>query len=166
MKGVENIIKIPLTKNYYLIIDEKDFNLVSKHKWRADDRHKKCTVYAITDLHINKKRTTISVHRLIMKPLKTKQVDHVNGNGLDNRRCNLRVCTHSQNQMNKRPKLNSEHKFKGIFWIQKISKWKSSIYVNGKGLHLGLFSSEIKAAKAYDKSAKKHFKEFAKLNFN
>ena len=92
-------------------------------------------------------------------------IDHINHNGLDNRRCNLRVATHSENMRNRKPQLGTSSKFKGVCWMKKVNKWQVSIRYNKVKLHLGLYSNEIKAAKAYDGVAKELHGEFARLNF-
>jgi hypothetical protein len=89
--------------------------------------------------------------------------DHVNGNGLDNRRCNLRICSNSQNHMNRRKMPGKSSVYKGV--CAKPGKWESAIRVKRKLIHIGYFKNECDAAKAYDKSARKYFGEFARPNF-
>ena len=101
--------------------------------------------------------------RVIMNCPKGKEVDHKNGNTLDNRHSNLRVCTHQENCRNRRPNKNCVSSYKGVSWFK--GKWTAIINCNGKHRYLGRFKNEIDAAKAYDKAAKKAFGEFACLNF-
>ena len=103
------------------------------------------------------------LHRYLLRPEIGMHVDHINGNRLDNRRENLRVCTHSQNHMNK-SSCRGRSKYKGAYWWPQKGKWKSSIKVNGKDKYLGLFLTEEDAAKAYNQAALKHYGEFARLN--
>lgn len=91
-------------------------------------------------------------------------VDHFNHNGLDNRRVNLRICTNSQNQMNRKPNKNSRSKFKGIRLHKRGQVWEARIMLDGKSLYLGGFKKEIDAARAYNKAALEIFGEFAYLN--
>lgn len=84
--------------------------------------------------------------------------------GLDNRRCNLRIVTRSQNHMNRRKALGFTSGFKGVFWVKRVGKWGASIGINYKDIHLGYFSSEIDAAHAYDKAAYENYGDFAILN--
>ena len=106
------------------------------------------------------------VHRKILGlfPNDGLEVDHINHNGLDNRRCNLRVCTRQQNQMNKRA-MKGSSKFKGVFWHSHAKKWGACITLQGRNKYIGVFISEIDAARAYDRYAAEHFGEFAYLNF-
>jgi hypothetical protein len=92
-------------------------------------------------------------------------VDHINGNGLDNRKSNLRICTHQQNCENSRKRKKSFSKYKGVYWSKNAKKWVAQITIDGKSKHLGYFELEEDAAAAYDKAAVKYFGEFACLNF-
>jgi hypothetical protein len=92
-------------------------------------------------------------------------VDHIDHNGLNNRRSNLRLCTAQQNARNHRPQLRGSSKYKGVSWRQDGKVFRALIWHNGKSINLGRFKNEIDAAKAYDKAAKKYFGEFAYLNF-
>jgi len=92
-------------------------------------------------------------------------VDHINRNGLDNRRCNLRIGTIAQNAMNKRGQRNASSRFKGVTWSHHVSKWVASINEGGKRRHLGCFVSEIEAALAYDAAARILHGDWACLNF-
>lgn len=155
--------KIKLTQGYYSIISDIDFELISKYKWYV--RIAKNTCYAVTNIN----KVTVQMHRFIMKPSKKFMIDHINGNGLDNRRINLRICTRSQNLMNSnKPKNAKTSKYKGVS-LNKQSKnhkkiWRSEIRLNKKGILIGYFKTEIEAAKAYNKKAKELFGQFAKLN--
>ena len=104
------------------------------------------------------------MHRVIMDAPKGMHVDHINGNGLDNRRENLRLCTNSQNHMNRKTHRDSSSKYKGVSWNKRNSKWQAYIGSGIKRKNLGYFASESDAAKAYDIKAKECFGEFARLN--
>ena len=90
--------------------------------------------------------------------------DHRNGNGLDNRRANLRICTLSENRMSSRKREGCSSQYKGIAWDKYRQKWQAYINVDGKRQHLGRFEDEREAARAYDQAAKKRFGNFARLN--
>ena len=105
------------------------------------------------------------MHRVIAETPEGKETDHVNHNSLDNRRENLRVCTHSQNMANASKKTPHTSKFKGVTWNRHLGRWYSRITCNGKLLNIGPFNSEIDAAKAYDEKATELFGEFALPNF-
>lgn len=183
--------EIPLSNNpkckhygkYKAIIDDVDFDLIAKHKWRVYFNGNKSKIkkpYASAMVKDNNgKYVNVSMHRMLLKVIDSKIfVDHKDNNGLNNQKENLRTCTHSQNQMNKRPYGTS--KYLGVFWhtskrtiINKnglkkeytYSKWMAGISIKGKRVHIGYYKSEVDAAKAYDSFAKIHHGEFANLNF-
>jgi len=154
----EKIRYIPLTRGRFTIVDAADYEWLGAHKWFASLR--KHTFYACR----NGGRTLLLMHRVIMEPPKGMVVDHINGNGLDNRRSNLRVCTNAQNVRNSRPK-GSTSRFKGVYHREDMRKWCARIYHAGRQVHLGNFEDERQAARAYDRKALELFGEYAYLNF-
>jgi hypothetical protein len=104
----------------------------------------------------------ISMHRLVASISGKIEVDHINGDGLDNRKCNLRAATHAQNMYNRRKESGTSSRFKGVNLYK--GKWIACIGAGKTRKYLGYHSSEIEAAKAYDREAKLRFKEFALLN--
>ena len=146
--------EIQLTRGKVAIVDDEDFEWLSRISWHVKpDLH---TSYAAWEQN----GKSILMHHL----LATKPVDHINGNGLDNQRCNLRSATRQQNQMNRGKHQKATSKFKGVFWSKRAKKWHASIRLNKKGIHLGYFISEVEAAKAYNRAAKELFGEFARPN--
>lgn len=114
----------------------------------------------------NGKTRTISMHRLLMNPPRGLVVDHINGNGLDNRRCNLRICTQSQNMMNSKP-YGVTSKYKGVQLYSKVDpnkKYKVLIGKDGKSYFVGYFPDEVSAALAYNEASKKYHGEYGYIN--
>lgn len=146
--------EISLTQGHVVIVDKEDFDWLSQFKWCVNRKGSK--LYAT-------RWGNIKMHRLIMSPLDGFQVDHINGNGLDNRRCNLRLCTHAENQHNRR-KNQGKQGFKGIGWVKSRNLWQARIRVDGDQKHLGYFTDSKSAAQAYNDAAIKYFGEFAYLN--
>jgi hypothetical protein len=110
------------------------------------------------------KQLTLAMHRLIMAPPAGLCVDHINHDGLDNRRCNLRICTQRENSSNMRAHRDSNSPFKGVCYEKAFSRWRASIGFKGVTIYLGIFPSEIDAALAYNEAALKYHGEFACLN--
>lgn len=161
--SVPNSIQIPLTKGMYAIIDKEDYNLVSKYKWRVSSIQNK-RFYASTEIYRREKSIHLLMHRFIMDAPKGMHVDHINHNTLDNRRSNLRICTRSQNYMNRLPYHGKSSIYKGVSWLSTKNRWEASIKRDGKNIYLGRFMDEKEAAFAYDVAAMELFGEFAFLN--
>ncbi len=150
---------IPVKGGPFAIVDAADYEMLSKYRWCA--KHTPTTCYAIA----KPKGKDIAMHRLIMNAPTGLLVDHIDHNGLNNTRKNLRLCTYSQNMQNQKPRTGCTSKYKGVRWQKHCKKFRAGIRHNGKIYDLGYFKDEIKAAKAYDKIAKKLFAQFAYLNF-
>ena len=153
--------KIPLTQGKFAVVDNEDFKWLNKHKWCAHKRGN--TWYAERGKQINGKVKMLLMHREILKPKNKEQIDHINGNGLDNRKNNLRFCTVSQNKMNTNCQYGTS-KYKGVYWDKNKKKWRACMGLNNKKIFLGTFQIEKDAAKAYNTAAKANYGEFAKLN--
>ena len=149
---------------YLCAIDTKDYPLVKPYHWHVTKSKRSRTFYAATNvLKPDGSRTNVMMHRLLLP--EAKEIDHANFNGLDNRRENLRPATRSQQNAHMRKREGTSSKFIGVCWREDRHKFTANISINKKCIHLGLFDSEIEAAKRYDEAAKKHHGEFAVLNF-
>lgn len=169
--AVQNSLKIlPLSQGLATIIDDSMWESVAALNWYAGWNSSSQSFYPMRGDYSSgwKSGRTMFLHSFIMGFPKDLFIDHKNGNSLDNRQENLRVCTAQQNNFNRRnfSKQSSLHsKFKGVCWHKRIAKWQSNICKNKTKIHLGYFSDEIEAAKAYDRMAVSQFGEFAAPNF-
>jgi len=154
--------KIPLTQGKFTLVDDDDYDYLSQWKWYATLIDG--TFYAERNGKLGEP-TKIKMHRVILGTEKGFLVDHRDGDGLNNRKDNIRSCTHTENARNRRLQYNSFSGYKGVSWHKKSKKWRSRITVDGKLIRLGSFFCLIKAAKAYDKAAKKYHGKFANINF-
>jgi len=153
--------EIQLSQGKVALVDDEDFERVNQYKWYATKSYN--TYYAVRNIAVCKNKQTIqTMHYFIMGE---KWIDHIEHNGLDNQKHNLRPCTNHQNTMNRKLNINASSKYKGVTLYRDNKRWKSQIQFKYKKLNLGLFISEIYAAKAYDEKAKELFGEFANLNF-
>lgn len=153
-------VEIPLTRGQVALVDEQDEWAASQYKWHAIPAAR--TWYACRWTRRSDGRgTTQALHQLLTGWALT---DHINGNGLDNRRCNLRAATTAQNLSNMR-KHRGSSRFKGVSWFKRTQQWRAYIELSGRQIFLGHFHDEGEAALAYDVAAREHFGEFAALNF-
>jgi hypothetical protein len=156
--------KISLGQGKFTIVDPQDFYRFNVFNWCP--RQNGTNTYAIRPITtLSKRVTVVSLHREIMGHPKGLVIDHRNCNALDNRRANLREATQAQNMCNCRKRPNTSSRFRGVYFYKRDNKWAARLQQFGKVFWLGSFKSEIDAARAYDKAARKYHKEFAKLNF-
>jgi hypothetical protein len=147
---------IKLTQGKYAIIDDEDFERVSKLKWN----YSKKIGYAESRLENGHLR----MHRFIMNAKPGEETDHINFDGLDNRKSNLRLCTHTENMYHRRKHIDNTSGYKGVSWDKVNKKWHASIQKDGKKMHLGRFLDIQDAIKIYNKKASEAFGQFAQLN--
>lgn len=141
--------------NEKILVDDVDFKYLNKFKFYLAPG---------SSIYTNFKGRRVGLNKLLLNPIKGFEVDHINGDIFDNRRENLRICTHQQNQFNRCQRKDSQTNSKGT---QKIhpSRWRTRIKIDNKICHIGYFKTEHQAALAYDLWAKDLFGEFAKTNF-
>lgn len=165
-RSMQRFKKIKLTQGKYVLVDAEDFEWLSQWKWYYWRTKHARTGYAVRNQkgeEIKGKRSAVRMHRAILP--KVKLVDHINGNGLDNRKANLRPATQSQQRTNRPAFKNKKNsKFKGVSFTvwEGYSYWVSRIKKDGKIYYLGTFKTELAAHRAYIKKAKELHGEFAR----
>lgn len=143
------------------IIDAVDYHLVKDYRWWSIQSNK--TFYAQCNIIVDGKRTSTTIHRFILPS--DQEVDHIDRNGLNNTRSNLRQATRLLNCANQGLKEANTSGYKGVHWVKRDNKWQTRIWINGKRKSLGYFDDVIKAAEAYDSAAFRLHGEYAVLNF-
>lgn len=151
--------KIELTQGKVALVDDSDYELLSQWKWHAVKD--KDAFYA---RHSVKGKKGIRMHRMIMDFPNIGMIDHKDGDGLNNQRDNLRVCTNTQNLRNMKPRKNTSSKYKGVSYYSRDDNWIGRIGVKNKSRHLGYFESELEAAIIYNITARRYFGEYARVN--
>ena len=153
---------------YRVLIDEEDYNLIKEYKWTVNAPKKANEKYYVQyDFYENGVHHAILMHRLIMGCRYGDKlfVDHINGNTLDNRKCNLRVCDIAENTRNQQKHKDSNNPYKGIKYSKRDKLWCARIQFNKKRIYIGYSKDPIEAAKAYDRKAIELHGEFAYTNF-
>jgi hypothetical protein len=153
---------IPLTRGKVALVDDCDFEFLSQWKWYAAP-FPAGLWYAQRNDPVSKK--TIRMHRVITGASEGVKVDHINNDGLDNQRGNLRNCTQPDNCRNRKPSANSTTGYKGVSFAKREGKYSAHIGHKKKKIWIGYFSSAKEAALAYDEAAKRLHGKFAHLNF-
>ena len=151
--------EIPLTQGKVAIVDDEDFEKLNQYKWCAhwNGHH----WYATRSVKKNGKSIMIYMHREIINAPKGIPVDHRDGNGLDNCKENLRLCTQQENCRNRKFNKNNKFGIKGVSWNRNTGKFRATIQADGKQIHLGLFNVLGDADSAYRIAEEKYFGEFA-----
>lgn len=150
---------INLTKGYVALVDDDDFERLMERKWQTTIK-KNGKLYASASYGGKNKR----MHRVILDPPPEFQVDHIDGNGLNNQKSNLRLCTNAENSMNRKKRTDTLSKYKGVFRLKGRDTYRVEIYKDGKKHIIGHFKDEDEGALAYNEAAKKMFGDFARPN--
>lgn len=159
LRGASLTIEIPLNpsaRGAVALVDLNDFPLVAPYRWFLDDKG-----YARARPNYGR---WIRMHRLIMGDPPGIEIDHIDGDGLNNVRTNLRRATSTQQKQNCRGR-GAQSGFKGVRFDARTGKWTARIGVNHRSHYLGTFVTAEDAARAYDDAAVEHFGEYARLNF-
>jgi hypothetical protein len=151
--------EIKLTRGLVTMVDDDDYDYLTQWKWQA--RLSGNTWYAMRSINTKGVITCEIMHRVIMKTPHGLQVDHIDHNGLNNQKANLRNCTHAQNQINRNA--YGKSKYLGVY-VSVYGTYKAAITRENKRTHLGTFKNEIDAAMAYDKAALLYSNEYVNLN--
>lgn len=153
--------RLQLTQHKYSLVDSEDFETLASWSWFVVRKFvaRKWKFYA------RRSDDCMGLHSFILKCPKGVDVDHIDGDGLNNRKHNLRICSESQNQMNRLNLTTNTSGFRGVVWDRRANKWKGTLTANKIRMHLGYFTDPIRAAKARDEAARKHHGNFAVLNF-
>ena len=173
---VEMIIESPKYGTHITIVDKEDYPQVKDFRWALTNQEH--AIYAVAKIphpdggwyHYpsggrTRRKTAITMHRLIENAPKGKLTDHINHNGLDNRRNNLRIVTTQHNNANQALSNTSKSGYKGVSWHKGAQRWRAYIRYDYKQRHIGHFTDKDEAARAYDAKAKELFGEYAYLNF-
>ncbi|MBP7053604.1 MAG: hypothetical protein KBE65_21550 [Phycisphaerae bacterium] len=155
--------RIPLTRRMYAKVDPEDFCWLSQYRWHYVRTSR--TFYAVRPSYHAGRSGKVWMHREIMGTPRGLVCDHINHNGLDNRKANLRNCTVAQNNLNRVRYRNGRSRYKGVWWSRSVQMWGAQIQACGRAEFLGYFVHEVQAARAYDAAARRLHGEFASLNF-
>jgi hypothetical protein len=156
--------RIYLGEGEWTMVDSADYYKFGHFKWYVCGSG--TSYYAVRSAKTGKRKTKIiRLHREIMEAPANRLVDHKNNDGLDNRRENLRLATHSENCCNRQKKSNTTSRFIGVSFIKAKKRWRVATKYHGKTIFIGYYDDEVEAARAYDRAALKYHGEFARLNF-
>lgn len=154
--------EISLTQGKVALVDDADYEYLTLFNWQGSED--KNTWYAKRAAkQANGRATTVSMHREILSVARGVYVDHIDGDGLNNQRHNLRQCTAQQNQFNARTRTDNASGYKNVYWHKREGRWCTHITINGKLRHIGSFLTIKEAVNAYNEMASKHYGEFARL---
>ena len=159
---VGNLAYITLTKGYVAVVDAEDAHLVACDNWQAKERGSR--TYACRSQWCGGHYEERKMHRVIIGASGDHSVDHIDGDGLNNRRSNLRLASNLQNSWNQSTAKNNASGYRGVDFDKATSRWRARIQCNGKSHWLGFHSTAVDAKAAYDAAAMTLYGEFARLN--
>lgn len=166
---VRESMEIPIGNGYFAVVDADDYPRLSQFLWsvKIDKRDPRRTPYAQTNIYgARGQRTTTSMHRLLLgDACAGLDVDHINRNGLDNRRCNLRVVSHAVNCRNRPKNRTNTSGYRCVSWHRRDECWQSWVWDGNRQVSLGYFDTAEEAAHAYDEAAVRILGDLAQLNF-
>ncbi len=148
--------KIPVTQGKFTVVDPVDYALFGGVKWYTSSDG-----YAVRGRPGSCGREKLILHREILAAPRGMEVDHINGDKLDNRRCNLRLATRAQNSFNRKP-VNAASGFKGVYFQD--GRYKAALQFQRRTVHLGHYDTAKEAAHAYNEAATEYYGDFASLN--
>lgn len=155
-------------KGYNILVDYDDLDKVYGHGWNVDKIAiaKKNLFYFTSEQTIDGIRVKLRLHRLIMKCERNdgKYIDHINGNTLDNRKCNLRICTNAENVRSRKVRKDSSSGHRGVTFYKQTNRWVAYIGINYKKINLGYYDTMDEAVEARAKAVKKYHGDFARYN--
>jgi hypothetical protein len=152
---------ILLTQNLFAVVDDVDFEVLNRHKWQVQRNGR--NIYAVRRVVVEGKSVALLMHREILKPPRGLVIDHLDWNGLNNTRANLRICTQQTNIRHRRMNRNNLTGYRGVR-LRPEGTYRAEIHVEGKQISLGTFRTKRDAAKAYDRAAITHLGDDAQLN--
>jgi hypothetical protein len=172
-RGKSGVREIALTQGKTALVDDEDYEHLSRSKWHARLHEggiwyaRRSAALARDDPQRTKERyqRVVLMHREVMNAPHGRKVDHINGNGLDNRRQNLRLVGDSENQQNRHSTSRNTSGYRGVTWNKRSGKWQAGIKRYGKSSHLGLHQTKEAAAQAYDDAARRIYGPDARTNF-
>lgn len=160
---MKNFKYISLNKGNCTIVDNDEYEKFGNLTWFICNGYAKRS-FRLKSVERSKSNRQAHLHREILNAPKGMCIDHINGDKLDNRKSNLRLCTNQENIRNSKVMIKNTSGFKGVSWMKSKSKWRARIKVNMREIHLGLFASKLDAVRCYNKGAKRYFSDFAYIN--
>lgn len=156
--------EILLTQGKVALVSDEDYEELSKYKWQTQRTSSKNIYYATRSVRVGtNKYKIIRMHREILDTPEGFVTDHIDGNGLNNQRENLRICTQAQNTYNRRQNKNNTSGYKGVYWYRTSNKWAALISINKKMKYLGMYLTKEEAYKVYCEAVKNYYGEFNNL---